>query len=100
MSKAAGAQKLVGPDGDMPFEEAVRKLETIVQAMEEQDLPLEALLARYEEGARLVNLCEAKLNQAELKIQQLERNAKGEAILKPSDIGSNSTPAAAASSAD
>jgi len=40
---------------------------TIVESMEAQDLPLETLLARYEEGARLTALCQSKLNEAELK---------------------------------
>ena len=51
--------------------------------MEGTDLPLETLLARFEEGTRLVKLCQAKLEEAELKIQQLEKNAAGELALKP-----------------
>ena len=38
------------------FEEALQKLEGLVESMEADDLPLETLLARYEEGARLVIL--------------------------------------------
>ncbi len=70
----------------MPFEEAVNKLEGIVEAMEADDLPLETLLARYEEGARLVKICQEKLAEAEVKIQQLEKNAAGELKLKPLDL--------------
>jgi exodeoxyribonuclease VII small subunit len=69
-----------------PFEEALRKLESIVEAMESDDLPLEALLAKYEEGAKLVKVCQEKLAEAELKIQQLEKNAAGEMKLKPLDL--------------
>jgi len=68
---------------NLPFEEALKKLEGIVGAMESDELPLEVLLARYEEGARLVNICQEKLAEAELKIQQLEKNAAGEMKLKP-----------------
>lgn len=67
----------------LPFEEALKKLETIVEAMESDDLPLESLLAQYEEGTRLVKLCQDKLGEAELKISQLEKNASGELALKP-----------------
>ena len=67
----------------LPFEEALKKLESIVEAMETGDLPLEALLTRFEEGTRLVKVCQAKLEEAELKIQQLEKNAAGETVLKP-----------------
>ena len=69
--------------GGVPFEEALKKLEGIVEAMEADDLPLETLLARYEEGARLVKLCQEKLAEAEVKIQQLEKTAAGEMKLKP-----------------
>ena len=67
----------------MPFEEALKKLETIVEAMESDDLPLETLLAKYEEGTKLARLCQEKLAEAELKIQQLEKSASGELKLKP-----------------
>ena len=67
----------------MPFEEALKKLETIVEAMESDDLPLETLLAKYEEGTKLARLCQEKLAEAELKIQQLEQTASGELKLKP-----------------
>jgi len=69
-----------------PFEDALKKLEGIVEAMEADDLPLETLLAKYEEGARLVKICQEKLAEAEVKIQQLEKNAAGEIKLKPLDL--------------
>ena len=46
--------------------------------MEAEDLPLETLLAKYEEGTRLARTCQEKLAEAELKIQQLEKTAAGE----------------------
>ncbi len=66
----------------MPFEEALNKLKAIVEAMEAEDLPLETLLAKYEEGTQLVRICQNKLDEAELKIQQLEKNAAGEMKLQ------------------
>ena len=66
----------------LPFEEALKKLETIVAAMESDELPLETLLAKYEEGTRLARTCQEKLAEAELKIQQLEKTAAGELKLK------------------
>ena len=80
-SKTAGAgpASKTGP----PFEEALKKLEAIVEAMESEELPLESLLAKYEEGTKLARLCQEKLAEAELKIQQLEQNASGEITLKP-----------------
>jgi len=57
--------------------------------MESDELPLETLLARYEEGMRLVKICQEKLAEAELKIQQLEKNAAGELKLKPLEERTN-----------
>jgi exodeoxyribonuclease VII small subunit len=69
--------------GNLPFEAALKKLETIVEAMESEDLPLESLLAKYEEGTQLAKACQEKLAEAELKIQQLEKSSSGEMKLKP-----------------
>jgi len=77
--KAAEAQKTE----NVPFEEALQRLETIVETMESEELPLETLLARFEEGTSLAKLCQAKLADAELKIQKLEKNSAGQAVLKP-----------------
>ena len=51
--------------------------------MEAEDLPLETLLAKFEEGTGLAKACQDKLAEAELKIQELEKNAAGEMRLKP-----------------
>ena len=76
MSKAA-------KPAELPFEDALKKLETIVETMEAGDLPLETLLARFEEGTRLAQVCQAKLAEAQVRIQQLEKNTAGEPVLKP-----------------
>jgi exodeoxyribonuclease VII small subunit len=69
--------------GELSFEEALHKLEAVVEAMESGELPLESMLSRCEEGARLSQICQAKLAEADLKIQQLEKTATGETVLKP-----------------
>ena len=81
-SKNAG-QPNPAKAGNLPFEEALKKLEAIVEAMESEELPLESLLAKYEEGTGLARVCQDKLAEAEVKIQQLERSAAGELTLKP-----------------
>jgi len=75
-----------GKADQLPFEQALKKLEAIVEAMESEDLPLETLLGKYEEGTQLARVCQQKLQDAELKIQQLERNAAGEIKLKPVSV--------------
>jgi exodeoxyribonuclease VII small subunit len=73
---------------EVPFEEALKKLESIVESMEAEDLPLETLLEKFAEGTRLAQVCQTKLGEAELKIQQLEKSPGGEMALKPFTPGS------------
>lgn len=74
------------PAASLPFEQALQGLEAIVEAMESDDLPLETLLAKYEEGAKLLKACQEKLAEAEVKIRQLEKSVSGELKLKPVDL--------------
>ena len=46
-------------------------LECLIQAMENGDTPLADLVAKFEEGSKLLNHCQAQLKEAELKIEQL-----------------------------
>jgi exodeoxyribonuclease VII small subunit len=61
----------------LSFEDALTKLETIVDAMESGDVPLADLLAKFEEGTQLLKVCEARLKDAELKIEQLKQQRDG-----------------------
>ncbi|MBL9129035.1 MAG: exodeoxyribonuclease VII small subunit [Verrucomicrobiales bacterium] len=88
MSKAAKAT-------EPTFEDALGKLESIVEDMETGELPLEQLLARFEDGTRLAKLCQDKLAAAELKVRQLETNSRGEEVLREYDTGDGPTEAAA-----
>ena len=53
------------------FEKSVERLESLIQAMENGDTPLADLVAKFEEGSKLLNHCQAQLKEAELKIEQL-----------------------------
>jgi exodeoxyribonuclease VII small subunit len=59
----------------LTFEEALRKLEEIVAAIESGEVPLEESIDKYAEGIRLVKHCRGILDRAEKRIQLL---AKGE----------------------
>ena len=80
------AKTLAGVPEQLPYEEALKQLEAIVEAMESGDLPLETMLGRFEEGVKLARHCQTKLEEAGLKIQQLEKNAAGELTLKPLEV--------------
>ena len=91
MSKPNKRAAIPAADGkELPFEEALKKLESVVESMESDDLPLETLLARFEEGTQLARICQARLAEAELKIQQLEKNASGALALKSVDLAEDS----------
>ena len=64
-------------DAKLSFETALAKLETIVESMESGEVPLAELLAKFEEGNKLLKLCEARLKEAELKIEQLKKQKDG-----------------------
>jgi exodeoxyribonuclease VII small subunit len=58
-------------DGETPFEQALERLETIVEELEAGSLTLEESLTRYEEGMRLSRRLTASLDQAEKRIERL-----------------------------
>ena len=64
------------------FETAMERLEHIVEEMESDQLPLETLLTRYEEGVKLARVCEEKLKAAEQRIEIITRDAAGEPRLE------------------
>jgi exodeoxyribonuclease VII small subunit len=57
----------------LSFETALSRLEGVVESMESGDIPLADLLAKFEEGNKLLKLCESRLKEAELKIEQLKK---------------------------
>ena len=75
------------------FEDAVERLEHIVEEMEGDQLPLEAMLERYEEGTRLVKLCSEKLGAAEKRIEIVARNAAGKPQIAEFDPTASAPPA-------
>ena len=56
----------------LTFEQAFAELEEAVRALERGDLPLEESLALYERGQELAAHCAKLLDEAELKVQQIE----------------------------
>ena len=57
--------------GELPFEKALEQLEGLVEKMEEGDLPLDKMIACFEQGCALSKQCRQKLDQLEKKIQLL-----------------------------
>jgi exodeoxyribonuclease VII small subunit len=59
------------------FESALQRLEEIVKAMEEGNLPLASSLELFEEGMKLSRFCHSKLDEAERKVEILVRKPDG-----------------------
>jgi exodeoxyribonuclease VII small subunit len=69
------------PDrSSLSFEAAMERLEKIVEEMESSKLPLEELIVRYEEGIRLVAVCNQRLAAAENRIETLNRTGNGRTL--------------------
>lgn len=67
------------------FEEALRRLEEIVQRLEGGDLSLEESLRVFEEGVRLARVCSQQLDLAERRIDILMRDQRGEVMAVQGD---------------
>jgi exodeoxyribonuclease VII small subunit len=67
---------------EVKFEEALKKLEKIVEDLESGDLSLDEALKKYQEGIELSRLCSQRLETAKKKIDSLVKNKKGEFELK------------------
>jgi exodeoxyribonuclease VII small subunit len=75
----------VGKMAEVKFEEALKKLEKIVEDLEGGDLSLDEALKKYQEGIELSRLCSLRLESAKKKIDALVKNKKGEFELKSFD---------------
>lgn len=73
-------------DSKLTFEAALAKLESVVDAMESGDVPLAELLAKFEEGSKLLRVCESRLKDAELKIEQLKKTKDGKSVFEKSAV--------------
>lgn len=75
---------------EIPFEMALKKLETIVDHLENGDLSLEEALKQYEEGVRMADLCTKRLTEAEKKVEVLMKMNPGKFKTVPLEDASES----------
>jgi exodeoxyribonuclease VII small subunit len=62
---------------DLSFETALHELETIVAKLEQGEVELDASIALYERGQALKTHCEAKLKDAEGRLEKIVLGAEG-----------------------
>lgn len=60
----------------LSFEDAVKRLEKLVQQLESEEVSLSDSIDRYEEGLKLIAICNEQLDQAKLRIEQVSANDK------------------------
>ena len=57
------------------FEDALKRLEGVVERLEEGEIPLEEALRLFEEGVKLSRLCHQRLDEAEKRVDQAYTDA-------------------------
>lgn len=71
----------------MSFEDALSELEKIVKTLETGSGKLDAAIDAYDRGAALKRHCEAKLREAERRIEKITLDSSGQARAEPANIG-------------
>ncbi len=66
------------PEDNTSFEESLANLESIVEAMEHESLPLEKLVEFYEQGSRLLARCESVLRSARQRLETISLQSKAD----------------------
>ncbi len=64
------------------FESAIKKLETIIESLEDEDLTLDKALQNFEKGVTLMRICENHLRNAEGRLKELLKGENGEFVEK------------------
>ncbi len=80
---------------ELNFEAAMDRLEAIVEQMESGKMMLEELIVRYEEGMKLVKICQERLANAEQRIEIITRDHAGKPVVKEFEPKADATPAGA-----
>lgn len=68
---------------EMSFEDAMKKIEEIVDQLEKGDLALDDSLKRFEEAVKLARVCHKKLESAETKVNKLIKSGEDKFELEP-----------------
>jgi len=72
----------------LSFEAALARLEEIVRTLEKGEAPLDQSIELYQEGEQLKRHCEARLRDAQARIEQIALGSDGQfSGLKPFDAG-------------
>ena len=70
----------------MNFEDALKELEQIVRNLEGGKGKLDEAIVAYERGAALKKHCEAKLREAQEKVERIAISTDGSVTTEPADV--------------
>lgn len=73
-------------DEHITFEDALERLEVLVNRLEEGNLPLEESLELFAEGIKLTKLCGKHLEQAEKQINLLLEDDSGQVVIREEEL--------------
>ena len=71
----------------LSFEEALEELESIVKRLESGQSKLDDAIGAYERGSLLKAHCEAKLREAQARVDKIAKAADGALTAAPADLG-------------
>ncbi|MEO0445232.1 MAG: exodeoxyribonuclease VII small subunit [Verrucomicrobiota bacterium] len=77
MAKAKTSEEKV----EISFEDAIHGLERVVKDMESERMPLSQLVDRYEEGNRLLKVCQNRIEEAEQRIEIIAKGKSGPEVV-------------------
>lgn len=70
----------------MSFEDALSELDRIVRQLETGGTKLDESIGAYERGAALKRHCEAKLKEAQAKVERISFGPDGQAVVEPANL--------------
>jgi|TARA_E500000331_G_C17059873_1_gene627718 exodeoxyribonuclease VII small subunit len=64
----------------MTFEDAMKELENLVDALDKGDVSLDEAIAAYDRGSQLKDHCQKKLNEAKMKVETIQSSGESNVI--------------------
>ena len=64
----------------MTFEDAMKELENLVDALDKGDVSLDEAIAAYDRGSQLKDHCQKKLNEAKMKVETIQSSGENNVV--------------------
>ncbi|HCN28969.1 MAG TPA: exodeoxyribonuclease VII small subunit [Verrucomicrobiales bacterium] len=78
--------------GNLPFEQAMQRLDEIVERMEMEKMPLDEMVDAYEEGMKLLASCRQRIETARRRVELIQAGESGQATLTDFDPAAATPP--------